>query len=108
MSSDEYYRVDRDRIHRCAESLIEQGFAPGDALQVALMQEVALIAEYVCNLCCMAFHGLSPDRARRMALSEWPHVEYVDFEGRRFPAARCGGNGALIDLSVWPRRIWRD
>lgn len=66
-----------------------------------------LIADYVCNLCCMAFHGLSPDRARRMALSEWPHVEYVDYEGRRFPAARCGGNGALIDLSVWPRRIWR-
>ena len=42
MSSDEYYRVDRDRVHRCAESLVEQGFAPGDALQVALMQEVAL------------------------------------------------------------------
>ena len=42
MSSDEYYRVDRDRIHRCAESLVEQGWAWGDALQVALMQEVAL------------------------------------------------------------------
>ena len=66
-----------------------------------------LIADYVCNLCCLAFYGLSPDRARQLALSEWPHVEYVDFEGRRFPAARCGGNGALIDLSVWPRRIWR-
>lgn len=66
-----------------------------------------LIAEYVCGLCCLALYGLTPQQARTVALSESTCIEYVDYAGRRFPAARCGGNGSLIDLSIWPRKVWR-
>lgn len=60
------------------------------------------VAEWWCGLCSLAWHGVTADMARAAAMSDrFRSVRPVvtDLWGEPRPAARCGGNGALIDLS---------